>query len=85
MSESLNYAINALEAAISELNDYAKSRDLMLLRDAAEKGWLVVSKTIEVLLRARALTLGPIGRSTRLGRSSYTSTASTMAYAMRIS
>ncbi len=38
MSESLNDAAKALEAAIAELNEYAKSRDPMLLRDAAEKG-----------------------------------------------
>ncbi len=37
MSEALNEAVKALEAALVELNEYVKSRDPMLLRDAAEK------------------------------------------------
>lgn len=88
MSESLNDAAKALEAAIAELNEYAKSRDPMLLRDAAEKGgWLAVSKAIEALLRAKGieartyrerrdalsrLGLDYLRDSTQLGRSFYT-------------
>ncbi len=51
----MNDAIRSLEAAVAELNGYAKSGgDPMLLRDAAEKGgWLAVSKAIEALLKAR--------------------------------
>ena len=55
MSEALSEAIKALESAISELNEYTKSRDPMLLRDAAEKGWLAVSKAVEALLKARGI------------------------------
>ncbi len=52
----MNDAIKSLEAAVAELNEYAKSGgDPMLLRDAAEKGWLAVSKAIEALLRARGI------------------------------
>ncbi|ADN51440.1 hypothetical protein [Vulcanisaeta distributa] len=55
MSKSLNDAIRALETAVAELNEYAKSGDPILLRDTAEKGWLAVSKAVEALLRARGI------------------------------
>ncbi len=55
MNELLNDAVKALEAAIAELNEYAKSKDPMLLRDAAEKGWLAVSKVIEALLKSKGI------------------------------
>ena len=51
----MSKVIKTLETAISELNEYTKSRDPMLLRDAAEKGWLAVSKVIETLLRAKGI------------------------------
>ena len=47
--------MKALERAIAELNEYARSRDPMLLREAAEKGWLAVSKAVESLLKARGI------------------------------
>ena len=47
MNEPLSEAVKTLESVISELNEYTKSRDPMLLRDVAEKGWLAVSKAVE--------------------------------------
>ncbi len=55
MDVALGDALKALERAIAELNEYAKSRDPMLLREAAEKGWLAVSKAVESLLKARGI------------------------------
>lgn len=55
MDVALGDALKALERAIAELNEYAKSRDPVLLREAAEKGWLAVSKAVESLLKARGI------------------------------
>ncbi len=48
----LNEAFKALEASKRELEEFKKSRDLMKLRDSAEKAWLAVNKAVEALLTA---------------------------------
>ena len=48
----LEEARKALDSAWRELEEYRKTRDLMRLRQAAEKGWLAVDKAVEEFLKS---------------------------------
>ncbi|ACB40053.1 DUF5618 family protein [Pyrobaculum neutrophilum] len=48
----LEEARRALKAAYEELERFGKTGDPMLVRDAAEKGWLAVVEAVEELLGA---------------------------------
>lgn len=48
----LEEAWRALKAAYEELERFGKTGDPMLVREAAEKGWLAVVKAVEELLGA---------------------------------
>jgi hypothetical protein len=47
----LKEAWETLKKAWQELESYRSTKDHMILRDAAEKGWLAVDKAVEALLK----------------------------------
>jgi len=58
----LEDAWKALQKAWQDLENYRSTKDHMILRDAAEKGWLAVNEAVEALLKHTASRLKHIRR-----------------------
>jgi hypothetical protein len=55
LEDALEEAWKAFQKAREELERYRIEGDQMILRNAAEKGWLAVNKAVEALLKAHGV------------------------------
>jgi hypothetical protein len=55
LKDALKEAWKAFQTAREELERYRIEGDQMVLRNAAEKGWLAVDKAVEALLKAHGV------------------------------
>jgi hypothetical protein len=58
LKDALKEAWKAFQTAREELERYRIEGDQMVLRNAAEKGWLAVNKAVEALLKAHGVEAG---------------------------
>jgi hypothetical protein len=58
LKDALKEAWKAFQKAREELERYRIEGDQMVLRNAAEKGWLAVNKAVEALLKTHGVEAG---------------------------